>query len=59
MDIINSMGVEISLHKCINSNELYKSVEFASRLFVNGIELSPLPVGLILDPDRSSSLFRL
>lgn len=58
-ELMNGIGVEISKHKCVESNSSHLSLEFASRIFLNGVELSPLPIGLILAKDRVSSLIRL
>lgn len=59
--IITKIGVQISLSKCVVPSEepqMY-GAEFASRLFVDGKEISPLPVGLIikgLEPQRVIAL---
>lgn len=60
--IIDRMGVKISLNKCVipsqGDTQMY-GAEFASRLFVDGKEISPLPVGLIVkgsEPQRVMAL---
>jgi hypothetical protein len=48
INLMTSLGVEISHPKTVVARHQFCSVEFASRLFCNGIEYSPLPVGAIL-----------
>lgn len=49
--IIKSIGMEISVPKSITPQMGFNSWEFASKLIVNGVNISPLPVGLLLLDD--------
>lgn len=53
--IIKGLGVSISLPKRVISDEKFSRCEFASRLFLNGKEYSPLPIGLVLESQFSIS----
>jgi len=58
--IITSIGVSISLPKTIRpSTDNLSGVEFASKLIVNGVNISPIPLGLLLQRDsiRLCNLF--
>jgi hypothetical protein len=57
--IITSIGVEISSAKRVIPTPGYNSVEFASKLIVNGDNLSPLPIGLLLQEDIQRFLYLL
>jgi hypothetical protein len=54
--IITGLGVGISSMKSITPKGRYNSAEFASRLVCNGVDISPLPYGLILKSDVWSLL---
>lgn len=41
-EIISNLGMEISIEKTIESKD---SFEFAKRFFIQGREMSPLPIG--------------
>jgi len=56
-EIMSSLGVGISLTKRVLPSPLF-GAEFASKIFANGEELSPLPFGLVLE-GSSFSLFSL
>ena len=58
-DLIKSIGMEISIPKSVLPKGGLRGCEFASRLFVSGIEVGPLPVGQFLIKDKVLSLFRL
>lgn len=45
--IVTSIGLDISLTKSIIPTEGYTPVEFASKLILNGNNLSPIPIGLL------------
>jgi hypothetical protein len=49
IDLISFLGVEISTPKRVVPTPGYRGLEFASKLFSQGVELSPLPFGLILE----------
>lgn len=58
--IITSIGVSISLPKTIRpSTDNLRGVEFASKLIVNGVNISPIPLGMLFQHDsiRLSNLF--
>lgn len=61
-DVMESIGMDIALHKTIISapSAPMKAAEFCKRLFVGGLNYSPLPVKLILEannhPDMSYQL---
>lgn len=58
--LITRIGVRISIPKSIISSPNYRSLEFASRLLVNGVDISPFPVGTILESRKNlSSLLTL
>jgi hypothetical protein len=60
VDIITSLGVRISAAKTVRPTDpLICGTEFASKLIVNGIDISPLPLGLLIqkDSDRLLNLF--
>jgi len=58
--LIKRLGVEISLPKSVISSPDFKSLEFASKLLVNGSDISPFPVGTILESRKDlSSLLTL
>jgi len=46
--IISMIGIEISFPKSIVPKDNYNSWEFASKLIINGDNISPLPIGLLL-----------
>jgi hypothetical protein len=54
--LINILGVDISLSKSVVPTKGYSSAEFASKLVCNGINISPLPLGLLLMGDMQSFL---
>lgn len=54
--VITDLGVEISLTKSILPGEVRNGCEFASRLVLPGVDLSPFPVGLISKSDLISRL---
>jgi hypothetical protein len=54
--IIEQLGISISLPKTILPKEGFKSAEFASKLVVNGLNISPLPLGLLLIGDTNRFL---
>jgi hypothetical protein len=58
--LISELGLQISEHKSITPNIISNGFEFASRLGLDGIELSPLPVKLmskiISEPEFSADL---
>jgi len=55
--IVLSLGVGISIPKTISPQRRgYSGVEFASKLILNGIDLSPLPLGILLQNDSVRSL---
>lgn len=45
-DLMTSIGLQISIRKSVISNETHISTEFASRWLLNGLDYSPLPLGL-------------
>lgn len=50
--LIQSIGVQISAMKTVSpQTEAVNGVEFASKLVVNGINISPLPLGLLFQED--------
>jgi len=49
--IIEQLGMEIRLTKSVIPHQDYNSVEFASKLIVNGRNIRPLPLGLLLQGD--------
>lgn len=58
--LMTSLGVRISIPKSIISSPDFISLEFASRLMVNGVDISPFPVGTIIESRRNlSSLLTL
>nr|QQM16242.1 putative replicase [Wunsystermes virus] len=58
--LINNLGIEISKPKSVISTPKYKSLEFASKLLVNRYDISPFPVGTILESRKDlSSLLTL
>lgn len=58
--LIESLGVRISAPKSVISSPGYQSLEFASKLLVNGLDISPFPVGSILESRKNlSSLLTL
>jgi hypothetical protein len=61
MELMVRIGVDISLHKCVDSpkGSPNMSAEFASRIFHNGVEISPLPNGLFIDPWRGPRVLAL
>jgi hypothetical protein len=56
--LITSIGINISRVKSVVSQPGYSSREFASKWVLNGIDVSPIPSGLLLE-GRLFSLFRL
>jgi hypothetical protein len=59
--IVKSIGIEISMPKSITPQiRGYNSWEFASKLMINGINISPLPLGQLLvgDFQRTLRFFR-
>ncbi|APG77262.1 RNA-dependent RNA polymerase [Wenling narna-like virus 9] len=57
LTVMSKLGVDISQPKSIFPKENKFGCEFASRLFVEGQELSPLPVGLLIkDPNVDNIL---
>lgn len=58
MELLQLLGVEVSQPKSIVPAEGHRGIEFASKLFHNGEELSPLPFGLVLE-GGTISLFSL
>jgi hypothetical protein len=46
--IIKALGIDISIPKSIIPHDGYNSWEFASKLMLNGDNISPLPLGLLL-----------
>lgn len=50
-DIMTGLGVEISHSKRVVPQENFNSVEFASKLIVNGVNIRPLPLGLLFQDD--------
>lgn len=48
-ELIVSIGVQISTTKRIIPQDGFYRVEFASKLTLNGVEVSPLPLGLLLE----------
>lgn len=58
--LIIEIGVRISIPKSIISSPGFSSLEFASKLLVNGVDISPFPVGTILESRKNlSSLLTL
>lgn len=55
--LIRSLGVDISLTKSVTPS-VHKGAEFASKLFADGLEYSPLPLGLVIE-GRVERLFSL
>jgi hypothetical protein len=47
IELMNSIGVSISMTKSVISNDTHCGVEFASQYIVNSINLRPLPIGLL------------
>lgn len=56
-DIITSLGVSISLTKRVSPKDALIRSEFASKLVCNGINISPLPLGLLFQ-FKSEDLFK-
>lgn len=48
-DIIESIGLDIRLPKTISPVGEYVPMEFASKLVFNGVNISPLPIGLLIN----------
>lgn len=48
-NIIIDLGVEISITKSITPCGAHQSLEFASKLLCDGQDLSPFPVGTIIE----------
>jgi len=48
-DIMSQIGVNITRIKSVVSKPGYFSSEFASKWLINGIDVSPLPCGLLLE----------
>lgn len=59
LQIITDLGVSIRIPKSVVPMNGLSGAEFASRLFVQGKDLRPLPLGPILEPKRVQSLFQL
>lgn len=56
-NIIDKLGVKISTAKTIcPKTDGINGVEFASKLICNGINVSPLPLGLLLQKDSTRLL---
>lgn len=55
--LLKFLGVEVSIPKTVKPTSTI-GIEFASKLFSNGREISPLPIGLVLEGDVLS-LFSL
>lgn len=56
--LMKELGVQISIGKClypVSRANLYPT-EFASKLTLNGVDVRPLPLGLVLE-GRASSIF--
>jgi len=49
VSLIDKLGIDISLPKSVLPTEGHDSWEFASKLCVNGVDVSPLPIGLLLN----------
>nr|QQM16244.1 putative replicase [Kensystermes virus] len=59
-NLITRLGVRISIPKSVIRSPEYKSLEFASKLIVNEKDISPFPVGTILESRKNlSSLLTL
>lgn len=54
-DLINKLGLEISIHKSVIPSSDQPGFEFASRIGKSGFELSPLPVKLLANAYEDSS----
>lgn len=55
-EIIQGVGVAISVTKTISPRTSFFGTEFASKLTLNGIDISPLPLGLLLQKDTPNLL---
>lgn len=57
VDVMTSLGVGISAAKTVRPTDpLISGTEFASKLIVNGVNISPLPLGLLIQKDSNRLL---
>jgi hypothetical protein len=54
IEIIGLLGVELSIPKSVVPTLGYRSAEFASKLVINGVNIRPLPIGLLFLKDITS-----
>jgi hypothetical protein len=53
LQIMSGLGVGIRLQKSVVPTPGHSGAEFASRLIINEIDISPLPLGLLFQRDLS------
>jgi hypothetical protein len=56
VELIKGLGMDISMAKSVVPTEGHNSIEFASKLIINGSNIRPLPLGLLLQGDSISIL---